>query len=186
MDKQALLIRKNRITVPNTVKVFLDSTSMRFEGPLGVIHFDFTRHDFHGVYSVTIDVSNENIQTIVICSCAKTFSDSLKGLFLMYITGVVSGYIIHLDLVGVGYKSQIVHDTLHLKLGFSHVIQCAIPSDIRMLISKSNRISLYGLDKARVNQIAAQLRSIKPPEAYKGKGIRLQTETIILKEGKKK
>lgn len=102
------------------------------------------------------------------------------------VNGVDKGFTRNLEITGVGYKAAVAGSELVLNLGYSHDIRYAIPADITMKCDKPTSISITGADKQKVGQIAAEIRSYRPPEPYKGKGVKYDNETIIRKEGKKK
>jgi large subunit ribosomal protein L6 len=101
-------------------------------------------------------------------------------------TGVTKGYERKLELVGVGYRAAVAGKTLNLTLGFSHPIAIDMPEGISVEAPSQTEIVIKGIDKQRVGQIAAEIRDLRPPEPYKGKGVRYAGEQITLKEGKKK
>ncbi|MGH8227754.1 MAG: 50S ribosomal protein L6 [Steroidobacteraceae bacterium] len=102
------------------------------------------------------------------------------------VTGVTKGYERKLELVGVGFRAQVQGKTLNLTLGFSHPVNFPIPEGITIETPSQTEILVKGIDRQKVGQVAAEIRSIRPPEPYKGKGVRYANEQIILKEGKKK
>ena len=101
-------------------------------------------------------------------------------------TGVSKGYERKLELVGVGYRAAVQGKTLNLTLGYSHPIAVDMPEGITVEAPSQTEILLKGTDKQRIGQVAAEIRGLRPPEPYKGKGVRYSGETISLKEGKKK
>ena len=102
------------------------------------------------------------------------------------VKGVSDGFTINLEINGVGYRAQADAKTLKLQLGFSHDVEIPIPAGIQIKAVKPTEVEITGADRQRVGQIAAEIRSLRPPEPYKGKGIKYSTETIRRKEGKKK
>jgi large subunit ribosomal protein L6 len=102
------------------------------------------------------------------------------------VTGVTKGYEKRLELVGVGFRAQVQGKSLNLTLGFSHPVQFAIPEGIAIESPSPTEIVIKGIDRQKVGQVAAEIRHVRPPEPYKGKGVRYQNEQITLKEGKKK
>jgi len=102
------------------------------------------------------------------------------------VLGVSKGYERKLELVGVGYRAAVQGKVLNLTLGFSHAVNFAIPDGISMETPSQTEITIKGIDRQKVGQIAAKIRGIRPPEPYKGKGVRYVGEQIVLKEGKKK
>ena len=102
------------------------------------------------------------------------------------VAGVTKGYERKLELVGVGFRAQVQGKILNLTLGFSHPVTFAIPEGITMETPSQTEIVIKGIDRQKVGQIAAEIRDVRPPEPYKGKGVRYAGEKITLKEGKKK
>ena len=102
------------------------------------------------------------------------------------VNGVTKGYTINLEINGVGYRAAVQGRTLNLQLGYSHDIPYPIPQDIQIACERPTLIAITGADRQRVGQVAAEIRSYRPPEPYKGKGIKYAEEHIRRKEGKKK
>jgi large subunit ribosomal protein L6 len=102
------------------------------------------------------------------------------------VMGVTKGYEKKLELVGVGFRAQVQGKNLNLTLGFSHPVQYAIPDGISIETPTVTEIIVKGIDRQKVGQVAAEIRHVRPPEPYKGKGVRYSDEQITLKEGKKK
>jgi large subunit ribosomal protein L6 len=102
------------------------------------------------------------------------------------VNGVTVGYQKKLELVGVGYRAAVQGSALNLTLGFSHAVVVDIPEGITIEAPTQTEVLIKGIDRQRVGQIAAEIRSIRPPEPYKGKGVKYSDEKIVIKEGKKK
>ncbi|MBM4212101.1 MAG: 50S ribosomal protein L6 [Gammaproteobacteria bacterium] len=102
------------------------------------------------------------------------------------VTGITKGYERKLELVGVGYRAAVQGKTINLTLGFSHPVAIEMPEGISVEAPSQTEILIKGIDKQRVGQVAAEIRGLRPPEPYKGKGVRYSGEQISLKEGKKK
>ncbi|MBL4590182.1 MAG: 50S ribosomal protein L6 [Alphaproteobacteria bacterium] len=102
------------------------------------------------------------------------------------VVGVTEGYMKKLEIKGVGYRANLQGKDLVLALGFSHEVRYPVPSDVKLEVVKQTAITITGIDKQRVGQVAAEIREFRKPEPYKGKGIRYADEYIVLKEGKKK
>lgn len=117
---------------------------------------------------------------------AKAMSGTLRALVAGMVQGVSKGFERKLTLVGVGYRAQAQGDKLNLTLGFSHPIVHAMPAGIKVETPSQTEIVIKGADKQKVGQVAAEVRGYKPPEPYKGKGVRYANETVIIKETKKK
>lgn len=174
---------QSEIKIPSTVKIEKRDTSILFEGPLGSNKLELKKVDHNGSIGIEIDQEKKTITVIgfsksVYCSLLKTIKNRING--------VSQGYILYLRIVGIGYKCSLKDNILTFKLGFSHDVKYRIPDSIRIFLVQPTLISIFGVDKNQVSQIAAQIRSIRPPSAYKGKGIRLLKEIVRIKQGKQK
>jgi large subunit ribosomal protein L6 len=119
-------------------------------------------------------------------SRSRTLWGTSRSLLSNLIRGVDEGFTVNLEIVGVGYRAAVDGRSLNLQLGYSHDVKYPIPEDIEIACERPTLISVRGIDKQRVGQIAAEIRAYRPPEPYKGKGIKYADETILRKEGKKK
>jgi large subunit ribosomal protein L6 len=117
---------------------------------------------------------------------ARMSAGSTRAHLANMVTGVTKGYESKLELVGVGFRAQVAGKVLNLTLGFSHPVAYPIPDGITIEAPSLTEVVIKGTDRQRVGQIAAEIRHIRPPEPYKGKGVRYKDEQISLKEGKKK
>jgi len=117
---------------------------------------------------------------------AKAMSGTMRALVAGMVEGVSKGFERRLNLVGVGYRAQAQGDKISLSLGFSHAIEHRMPAGIKVETPSQTEIVIKGADKQRVGQVAAEIRAYRPPEPYKGKGVRYVDETVVLKETKKK
>jgi large subunit ribosomal protein L6 len=117
---------------------------------------------------------------------AKAMSGTVRALVAAMVEGVSKGFERRLNLVGVGYRAQAQGDKINLSLGFSHPVVHQMPAGVKVETPTQTEIVIRGADKQRVGQVAAELRAYKPPEPYKGKGVRYANETVVLKETKKK
>jgi large subunit ribosomal protein L6 len=117
---------------------------------------------------------------------ARMTAGSMRAHLANMVTGVTRGYERKLELVGVGYRAQVQDKALNLTLGFSHPVSYPIPEGITIETPSQTEIVIKGTDTQKVGQIAAEIRDIRPPEPYKGKGVKYSDEKITLKEGKKK
>jgi large subunit ribosomal protein L6 len=102
------------------------------------------------------------------------------------VNGVSKGFSVTLEINGVGYRAAVQGNSLNLQLGYSHEVAYPIPNDVKIVCERPTLINITGADRQRVGQIAAEIRAYRPPEPYKGKGIKYSTETVRRKEGKKK
>jgi len=117
---------------------------------------------------------------------ARTRAGATRAHLANMVRGVTKGYEKKLELVGVGFRAQVQGKSLHLTLGFSHPVSVPIPEGINIETPSQTEIVVKGIDRQKVGQVAAEIRDIRPPEPYKGKGVRYSGEQITLKEGKKK
>jgi large subunit ribosomal protein L6 len=116
----------------------------------------------------------------------RTLAGSTRAHLANMVRGVTKGYEKKLELVGVGFRAQVQGKTLNLTLGFSHPVNFPIPEGISIDTPSQTEILVKGVDRQKVGQVAAEIRDVRPPEPYKGKGVRYANEQISLKEGKKK
>jgi large subunit ribosomal protein L6 len=117
---------------------------------------------------------------------ANAMSGTLRSLVAGMVEGVSRGFEKRLSLVGVGYRAQAQGDKITLSVGYSHPVEHKMPAGVKVETPSQTEIVVKGADKQRVGQIAAELRAFRPPEPYKGKGVRYAGETVVLKETKKK
>jgi large subunit ribosomal protein L6 len=174
-------IGKLPINVPNNVEVTLTETEISVKGPKGTLS-----QALHTNVNVTME---ENTITVTPIDETK-FSRSLHGLYRSLINnmivGVTEGYKKQLEIIGVGYRVAQKGTNLEFQLGFSHPVNFAVPSDVKVTLEqgKTNIITLESHDKQLIGQVAADIRSLKKPEPYKGKGIRYVGEYVRRKAGK--
>jgi large subunit ribosomal protein L6 len=169
------------IVVPKEVKVAYDASRVEVTGPKG--------HLLH-LLPQGITVSVEDGKVLVQRPNDQRTSRSLQGLtrslIANMVTGVTHGFERKLEIVGVGFKADVDGKALKLTLGFSHPISFPLPEGIRAEVEKQTLVTIKGIDRQQVGTVAAKLRSIKPPEPYKGKGVRYFGERIRKKVGKTK
>ena len=176
-------IGKISISIPDKVKVILSGNNINIEGPLGKkslnIDLDVFDLNINEGKEVSLKPKKNNQET-------KRLWGMSRSLINNAIIGASKGYEKVLELSGVGYRAALKGKVLNLQLGFSHDINFDIPDGIKILVEKQNIIKISGTDKQQVGMMAAEIRSIRPPEPYKGKGIKEQGQYILRKEGKKK
>ena len=182
------------IQIPSKVKIQKIKNSLFFEGPLGLIEIDICKIDSLGLGFFRINSELNQLEIFVrkTSKNSKAFFGSILSLCQNNIHGVCQGFLVYLELTGVGFRAMI-HDSqsssiqkIEFKIGQSHEIIYEMPQNIRAFSIKPTLLCLYGLDKMEITQIASFLRSFRPPEPYKGKGIRYKDEVIRIKVGKKK
>jgi large subunit ribosomal protein L6 len=174
-------VGKHAIQLPNGVNVTLTSDEIKVAGKIGALAMKL---------SSEVIVKNENQQITVEPASGAKLSRMLWGttqrLISNMVKGVSEGFTSRLEINGVGYRAQAQGKKLTLQLGFSHDINLDVPADISVTCEKPTLLVLSGPDKQRVGQFAALIKNYRPPEPYKGKGIRFENEFILRKEGKKK
>ena len=174
-------IGKHAVVVPAGVDVALDGQTVSVKGKLGAL--SVTLPD-----EVEVAKNDNKVQVSARSSeqRARAMWGMSRSLLQNMVVGVTQGFTTKLEINGVGYRAAVEGKVLTLQLGYSHDIKFAIPDDVKIFCETPTAITLTGADKQRVGQIAAELRSFRKPEPYKGKGIKYATETVRRKEGKKK
>ena len=176
-------IGKINISIPDKVKVMLNGNMINIEGPLGKkslnIDLDIFDLDINDGKEVSIKPKKKDQDT-------KRLWGMNRSLINNAIIGTSKGYEKILELTGVGYRAALKGKILNLQLGFSHDINFEIPDGVKILVEKQTVLKISGTDKQQVGMVASEIKSIRPPEPYKGKGIKEQGQYILRKEGKKK
>ena len=176
-------IGKISITIPDKVKVLINGTLVNIEGPIGKKSLNIDTK----VFDVKVSDNKEiSIKPKQITKDTKRLWGMNRSLLNNAILGASKGYEKNLELSGVGYRAAIKGKQLNLQLGFSHDINFDIPDDVKISVEKQTSIKITGFDKQQVGEIAAKVKSIRPPAPYKGKGIKEKGQYILRKEGKKK
>ncbi|MCZ7566442.1 MAG: 50S ribosomal protein L6 [Burkholderiales bacterium] len=174
-------VGKNPITLPKGVEVTLAGGVLSVKGPLGTLSQALSRH---------VEVRQENGQLLFEPAAGSdegnAMSGTLRAITANMVAGVTKGFERKLNLVGVGYRAQAQGDKLNLSLGFSHPVVHQMPTGVKVETPTQTEIVIKGLDKQQVGQVAAEVRAYRPPEPYKGKGVRYSDEVVTLKETKKK
>jgi large subunit ribosomal protein L6 len=172
-------IGKKPIFIPKDVKIEIKDGAVSVTGPKGNLPLNV---------SSRIKLEIKDNQVLVTRGTDIKSDKALHGLYRSLIAnmikGVTDGYTKELDIIGVGFKSQVQGDNLNMHLGFSHPVNFTIPQGIKIETPKPTNIVIRGIDKALVGKVASEIRSIYPPEPYKGKGIRYLGEYIKKKAGK--
>lgn len=172
-------IGKKPISIPTGVTVSVDGDSVGVKGPKGSLTQTLVRH-----ISVTVEDNQVLVHRANDSRMARANHGLIRALLNNMVVGVSKGFEKKLAVKGVGYRVDVRGSKLVLNLGFSHPIEYAIPSDIKIEVDRANNISVTGVDKQRVGQVAAVLRNFRKPDRYKGKGVRYADERILLKAGK--
>jgi len=174
-------VAKRPVTLPKGVTVEIADGSVTVKGPKGSLtmsvrpEVEVTQED--GAVRVGIRTPSR---------VAGAMAGTTRALIQNMVTGVTNGFERKLELVGVGYRAQAQGKKLNLTLGFSHPVEYAVPDGITIETPSQTEIIVRGIDRQRVGQVAAELRRFRPPEPYKGKGVRYSGERVVLKEAKKK
>jgi large subunit ribosomal protein L6 len=174
-------VAKNPVAIPEKVEVVLSANSIAVNGPLGKLSHPLTD-------TVALKREGETITFTATSNSqhSRAMSGTLRALVANMVTGVSTGFTKKLTLVGVGYKANAQGSMLNLELGYSHPINHKMPVGITVQTPTPTEVILTGYDKQVVGQIAAQIRSYRAPEPYKGKGVRYSDEVVAIKETKKK
>ena len=176
-------IGKINIPIPDKVKVLLSGNIVNIEGPLGKKSLNIDLD----VFDLKIDEGKEvSIKPKKIDQNSKRLWGMNRSLLNNAIIGASKGYEKTLELVGVGFRAALKGKQLNMQLGFSHDINFDIPEGIKIAVEKQTILNISAPDKQLVGVVASQIKSIRPPEPYKGKGIKEQGQYILRKEGKKK
>ena len=173
-------IANNPVTIPSGVDVNIAGNLITVKGSKGELS-----HNIHPL--VKVEQEDNVLKTTVLnnSKTAKALSGTTRALIQNIVTGVSEGFEIKLGIVGVGYRAAVSGKTLNLTLGFSHPVEFPIPEGITIETPSQTEIVVKGSDKQQVGQVAANIRGYRPPEPYKGKGVRYADERIIRKEAKK-
>lgn len=174
-------IGKMPIVLPKEVKVSSEASRVEVAGPKGRLSYVLPQ----GI-RLSADGGKVVVQRAQEDRASRALHGLARSLLANMVTGVTHGFEKRLEIVGVGFRGDLEKNALKLTLGFSHPILFPIPEGIRIEVEKQTLITVKGIDKQQVGTVAAKLRSIKPPEPYKGKGIRYFGEHIRKKVGKTK
>ena len=174
-------IGKLPVSVPKGVTVTVKGQDVTVKGPKGEL--SLTALD-----DVTVEMVDDAVKVSPVSDSKRSLSmwGLHRTLIANLIAGVEKGFEKELEINGVGYRAQLKGKVLQLQLGFSHDVDFPIPDDIQIACPKPTELVVSGISKQRVGQIAAEIRSFRPPEPYKGKGVKYKDEYIFRKEGKKK
>ena len=174
-------VGKMPVTVPQGVDVAINEAHINVKGTGGSLSIanNALVKVVHSANSLSFAPANESRE-------ANAMSGTLRQLVNNMVIGVTKGFEKKLNLVGVGYKAAAQGNKLNLAVGYSHPVNFDMPSGIKVETPAPTEIIIKGADRQRVGQIAAEIRAVRPPEPYKGKGIRYSDEKIVIKETKKK
>jgi large subunit ribosomal protein L6 len=167
------------VALPPKVEVTLAAGSITVKGPLGTLTRTFGEQ-------VSIEKNGDALVFKAASAGAGALHGTLRAQVANMVKGVTSGFEKKLTLVGVGFRAQAAGDKINLSLGFSHPVVHTMPKGVKVETPQQTEIVIKGIDKQQVGQIAAEIRAARPPEPYKGKGVRYHDERVIIKETKKK
>tara|TARA_B100001996_G_C18645425_1_gene587205 strand:+ start:328 stop:852 length:525 start_codon:yes stop_codon:yes gene_type:complete len=171
-------IAKQPVEIPNDVEINIEDNLILFKGPKGELSMTISNDVNVNKEDKLINIEMKNDNSAI--------AGTTRSLIYNNVVGVTKGFEKQLNLVGVGYRAEVKNKALHLNLGFSHPVVYEYSSDIEISTPSQTEIHIKGLSKQKVGQVAAEIRSFRPPEPYKGKGVKYSDENIIRKEAKKK
>jgi len=172
-------IGKQPIEVPAGANVALDGKTIKVKGPEGSLEYSHNEE-----VSVAVDGNTITVTRIDDSIKARQLHGLTRTLISNMVNGVVKSFEKKLEIVGVGYKAAVQGEVVNLALGYSHPIDYDIPKGIKVSVDKQTLVTITGADKQLVGQVAADIRSMRPPEPYKGKGVKYIDEVIRRKAGK--
>jgi len=174
-------LSRSPVNVPTGVDVTIDGQHVHVKGSKGVLE-----HDAHPSVRLSRDDGSLMFRPADGADNAEALTGTTRSLVNNMIVGVSNGFRKRLQLIGVGYRAQMQGTKLNLALGFSHPVDFVIPDGITIETPSNTEIIVSGIDKQKVGQTAAVIRAYRPPEPYKGKGVRYFDEDVVRKEAKKK
>ena len=174
-------VAKKPVELPSGVEVKIDGQKITVKGGKGTLE-----HEVHSSVEVKQDDKVLLFAPRDGSKAAMALAGTTRALLNNMVTGVSSGFEKKLELVGVGYRAQAQGQTLNLTLGFSHPVNYAVPEGVSVETPSQTEVVVKGVDKQKVGQVAAEIRAYRPPEPYKGKGVKYADEVIVRKEAKKK
>ena len=172
-------IGKKPVIIPKDVKIEIKDGSVFVEGPKGKLNLALPNR-----ISIELKDNQVFLKRRADTKLDKSLHGLCRALVLNMVKGVTEGYTKELEIIGVGFRAQVQGNNLNMQLGFSHPVNLAIPEGIKIETPKQTQIVIRGIDKEKVGKVASEIRSIYPPEPYKGKGIRYAGEYIKKKVGK--
>ena len=173
-------IANNPIAIPDNVEVDVNGAEVRIRGGQGEL-----THTLHALVQLDRENSLLKFSAKDDSRLARSLVGTTRAIMQNMVTGVSEGFEIKLEITGVGYRAQADSDSISLALGFSHPVTLDIPAGITVETPSQTQILVRGADRQKVGQLAADIRSYRPPEPYKGKGVRYADEKILRKEAKK-
>jgi large subunit ribosomal protein L6 len=174
-------VGKKPVAVPSGVTAKVEGQTVSVKGPKGELKFTVPDD-----VAVALDNGAIKVDPRTDSKRARAMWGMSRSMVNNLVVGVTSGYERKLEITGVGYKAAVAGKTLQLSLGYSHDVNYPIPAGIAIATPKPTEVTISGIDKRQVGQVAAEIRAFRGPEPYKGKGIKYEGEFIFRKEGKKK
>ena len=168
------------ITIPTGVEVTFAANLIKVKGTKGEL--EFAHHEDVAVEQVETELK---IKAAAAGQSAIALAGTTRALLNNMVTGVTQGFEKKLTIIGVGYRAQAQGQKLNLTLGFSHPVVYAVPEGIKVETPSNTEVVITGIDKQKVGQVAAEIRAYRPPEPYKGKGVRYSDEHVVRKQAKK-
>ncbi|WP_028609640.1 50S ribosomal protein L6 [Paenibacillus harenae] len=172
-------IGRKAIQVPNGVSINLDNTVITVKGPKGTLS-----REIHKDMKVNVAENEIVVERPSDNKLHRSLHGTTRSIIANMVSGVTEGFSKNLELVGVGYRANKAGEKIVLNVGYSHPVEIAPETGIEFDVPANTKITVRGIDKERVGAVAAQIRSVREPEPYKGKGIKYEGERIIRKEGK--
>ncbi len=174
-------IGQRPVPVPQDVTVEVSGQEMTASGPMGKLSMTLVEEVLASLENdeIVIKPRDNSKRSRTMWGMQRTLVDNL-------VRGVSQGFSVELEIIGVGYRAAVEGRTLNLQMGYSHEINYPIPEDIDIKCERPTAVSVSGMDRQKVGQVAAEIRAFRKPEPYKGKGIRYVGEYVFRKEGKKK
>lgn len=174
-------VAKNPVEVPSSIDVSISGGLITAKGPNGELTLNK-----HELVSVDLEEGKLQVKANNDSKLARSMSGTTRALLSNIVTGVSQGFEKKLTIIGVGYRAQVQGKNLNLTLGFSHPVVYPIPEGITIEAPSQTELVIKGADKQKVGQVAAEIRAYRPPEPYKGKGVRYTDEYVVRKQAKKK
>ncbi len=174
-------VGKYPVEIPQGVQVAIEGGVLTATGKLGALRLPLSEH-----VETTVEENRVSVVPRGKAAPSRMMWGTTRALVASMVRGVSTGYSKTLEITGTGYRASVQGTNLVMNLGYSHDIVYAIPSGIKITTPRPTAVTIEGMDKQRVGQVALDIRNFRPPEPYKGKGVRYDTEVIRRKEGKKK
>jgi large subunit ribosomal protein L6 len=174
-------VGKKTVAMPSGVSANVEGQTVKVKGPKGALQVVL-----HNDVTATVDKGGIKVDPRADTKRARAMWGTYRALVANLVEGVTKGFEHKLEINGVGYRAQLQGKNLLLQLGLSHEINYPVPEGITIAVPKPTEVVITGIDRQKVGHVAAEIRSFRPPEPYKGKGVKYATEFVFRKEGKKK